>query len=86
LCWKQVDFEGREIQFDRSLWRGDTGEVRVKTTKTGEERIFPMNSGLIALLKDRKPETSDGKALVFPAPKGGFIDSHNLSIAVGGLV
>ncbi|MDX2272126.1 MAG: tyrosine-type recombinase/integrase [Cyanobacteriota bacterium] len=77
LSWEQIDFDRREIQFDRSLWRGDAGEVRVKTTKTEEERVFPMNPTLVALLKDRQPEKLDCKALVFPAPKGGFIDSHN---------
>jgi integrase len=77
LCWEQIDFERRKIQFDRSLWRGDAGEVRVKTTKTEEERIFLMNPTLATLLKERKPEEADNKALVFPAPKGGYIDSHN---------
>jgi integrase len=53
----------------------DTG-IRGET-KTGKARTFPCNPTLQAFLQSIKPEKISGEELVFPAPRGGVIDSHN---------
>ncbi|MBW4477654.1 MAG: XamI family restriction endonuclease [Tolypothrix brevis GSE-NOS-MK-07-07A] len=47
--------------------------------KTQKKRSFPVNPKLAALLRSIKPEDATGETKVFPAPKGGWIDAHNLA-------
>jgi integrase len=52
---------------------------KVQGTKTGQSRQFPIGEQLAALLNSLSPLLSSrsSDALVFPAPRGGVIDSHN---------
>lgn len=62
-----------------SVWIGETltrNHVR-KTTKTGKDRIFRLNSKVQQMLLNRRPENYDPDGLVFTTPKGSPIDDHN---------
>ena len=67
---RDVDRGGRAVYVRRQLVRG-----QIKPTKTRRSvRAVPLQAVALAAL-DQLPE-SDG-ALLFPAPRGGYIDLHN---------
>jgi integrase len=57
----------------------EAGLVCKKGLKTQKQRSFPVNPKLAALLRSIKPEDGTGESKVFPAPKRGWIDAHNLT-------
>lgn len=48
-----------------------------KATKTGQDRLFPINESLRSLLESQRKEGATGEDLVFPAPGGKEINSIN---------
>lgn len=55
LRWDQVDFESRTM--------------RVIRTKSGKDRLVPLNSSALAVLEERRQKAKG--EIVFPSPKGG---------------
>jgi integrase len=45
--------------------------------KTQDKREFPIGQQLRLLLEEIKPDNYSLESLVFPSPKGGWIDVHN---------
>ncbi len=73
LQWKHIAPDLSAITFCEAVV-----EKRRKDTKTHESRRFPCNDSLRSLLQSIRPEElPDPESLVFPAPKGGYIDAHN---------
>ncbi|MDJ0734889.1 MAG: DUF3596 domain-containing protein [Nostocaceae cyanobacterium] len=79
LQWKHISEDFRTIRFEQAVVESENGLVCKKGLKTQKRRSFPANAKLVALLKSIKPEDTTGEAKVFPAPKGGWIDAHNLT-------
>jgi integrase len=95
LQWKHITDDFRTIRFEQAVVESETGLVCKKGLKTQKRRSFPVNPKLVALLKSIKPEGAMVASLreaaptrtavgiaetkVFPAPKGGWIDAHNLT-------
>jgi integrase len=74
LKWKHVSADCMKIQFKEAR-PSDTGILG--ETKTGKSRMFPCNESLKAFLLSIKPKTAKPDDLVFFAPSGKPIDSHN---------
>jgi|GEM_PF-912512 len=76
LTWKDVDLNRNLIRFSKSLGRSTK---KVKTTKTGEARLFYFgeNSRLKALLLEIKGNSSVD--LVFPGTRNKFIVSTSIN-------
>jgi integrase len=74
LKWKHISADCLKIQFKEAR-PSDTGILG--ETKTGKARTFPCNGSLKAFLLSIKPETVKPDGLVFFAPGGRTIDSHN---------
>lgn len=73
LQWKHLSDDCASVWIGESLTRN---HVR-KTTKTGKDRIFRLNSKVQQMLLNRRPENYDPDSLVFTTPKGNSIDDHN---------
>lgn len=70
LQWKHINTDCTEILFAESY----NANLKIrKTTKTGKSRRFPCNARLRQLLLEIKPDDVNPTAVVFPAPRGGFI-------------
>jgi len=76
LTWKDIDLNRYLIRFSKSLGRSTK---KVKTTKTGEARLFYFgeNSRLKALLLEIKGNS--GSDLVFPGTRNKFIVSTSIN-------
>lgn len=72
LSWDAISEDCSEVWIGRS-W--DAKGKRIKRTKTNEARTVPVSSGIQRMLQRRRIETQFD--MVFPAPKGGYIDRHN---------
>jgi integrase len=72
LRWGHIADDCSTMWIGESLSRG----VR-KTTKTNRARVINLSKRLQELLQQRRPEQPDPDALVFPAKRGGSIDSHD---------
>jgi integrase len=57
LTWEQVSFENRQIIVDRA-WNSKDG---LKSTKSGHDRIVPVNENLLVLLKELKLANEGGQ-------------------------
>jgi integrase len=79
LQWKHVTDDFRTIRFEQAVVESENGLVCKKGLKTQKKRSFPINPKLAGLLQSIKPESVTGEDKVFPAPKGGWIDTHNLN-------
>lgn len=79
LLWKHITDDFRTIRFEQAVVESDNGLVCKKGLKTQKKRSFPVNPKLAALLQSIKLEGVTGEDKVFPAPKGGWIDTHNLN-------
>jgi integrase len=79
LQWKYIADDFRIIKFEQAVVESETGLVCKKGLKTQKKRSFPANPKLAALLQSIKPEGATSETKVFPAPKGGWIDAHNLT-------
>jgi integrase len=72
LKWKHISSDFKLIIFCESV----STQLKIrKAPKTHKARKFPCNAQLQALLHSIKPETIDPEALVFPAKRGGEINS-----------
>jgi integrase len=76
LKWKHISPDNKRIQF-REARPSDTGVLG--ETKTGKVRTFPCNGSLTTLLESIRPEGVSSETLVFPSPRGDYMDSHNFS-------
>jgi integrase len=74
LKWKHISADYLKIQFKEAR-PSDTGILG--ETKTGKARTFPCNESLKTFLLFIKPKTAKPDDLVFFAPSGKSIDSHN---------
>lgn len=76
LTWGDLSPDFTSVSINKSLSRR---ELR-NTTKNNKPRQVSLPGGTVEMLRDRyqtkKPKPTD---LIFPAPKGGAIDSHDFS-------
>ncbi len=79
LQWKYITSDFRTIRFEQAVVESENGLICKKGLKTQKKRSFPVNPKLAALLQSIKLEGVTGEDKVFPAPKGGWIDAHNLN-------
>lgn len=74
LKWKHVSHDFKTILFCESV----SSQLKIrKDTKTHKARKVPCNAQLQELLKSIKPENADPESLVFPAKRGGEINSRH---------
>jgi integrase len=75
LTWSDVSENFDRVTISKAVSRGHLRD----TTKTGESRTILLTPAVIQILKTRskrfRPYLSD--VLVFPAPKGGFLNDNN---------
>lgn len=71
LRWEQISPDLDKILFSQAYVLGEN-----KTTKTGKNRYFPINSELLAVLKKIGVEQT---GIVFLSPTGINIDHHNFT-------
>lgn len=71
LKWKHIAEDYSTVWIGESASRGIC-----KTTKTGKARTVTLTPKIAELLAARKPNNVDSEALVFPSPKGKFINDH----------
>ncbi|MBC6430106.1 DUF3596 domain-containing protein [Nostoc sp. HG1] len=77
LKWKHIT--NSMIQFRESVVVSEEGLLLKDGLKTQRKRDFPINSELQGILDEIRPEEDNPESLVFPSPKGKFIDHHNFS-------
>jgi integrase len=77
LRWKHVSNDFQFIQFEEAVTVSLKGLARKEGLKTQERRRFPCNQSLKTLLKSIKPLGAQPDDLVFPSPKGKYVDFHN---------
>lgn len=76
LRWGHITPDCSRIRFEEAV----SSNTRILGwTKTNAPRTFPCNPVLQAFLKEIQPEHATADMLMFPAPKGGYIDSHNVT-------
>jgi integrase len=75
LQWKHIT--DRAIHFEQAVVSGEKGLTLKRGLKTQEKRNFPINGQLRDVLTSIKPEYANADDIVFPGPKGGWIDIHN---------
>jgi integrase len=76
LQWKHVQGDCERIRFEIAI----PSDTRIQgETKTHQIRTFPCNGKLQAFLKSIKPAHVSREARVFPAPRGGMLDTHNFA-------
>lgn len=73
LHWDAVSDDCSEVWF-RQSW--NLRLKQVTPTKTNEIRLVPLSPGIQSMLQELK-RINQGSRLVFPAPKGGYIDRGN---------
>ncbi|MEL6382369.1 MAG: tyrosine-type recombinase/integrase [Cyanobacteria bacterium J06626_18] len=71
LRWRHIADDYSTVWIGESVSRGVC-----KTTKTGKDRTVTLTAKVAAMLAARKPKHADPNALVFPAPKGSYINDH----------
>jgi len=77
LQWRHISSDFRIITFEQAVIDGYTGKEVREGLKTQKRRIFPCNDPLKLLLCSIKPEDYNPDDLVFPALKGGFLNTNN---------
>ncbi|MBD2502316.1 site-specific integrase [Anabaena azotica] len=77
LKWKHITTS--VVQFRESVVVSEDGLVMKEGLKTQIKRDFPINSELLEILDEIRPEEAVPEALMFTSPKGKFIDHHNFS-------
>lgn len=78
---EDVDWESRTISVTRTASAGVRGELVIGPTKGRRIRLVPLADPLIPVVR----EASEGKGRhdwLFPGPRGGIINSQNLSRAL----
>jgi integrase len=69
LTWGDFDWETDSVSINKS-WDGQA----VKSTKTRKVRVVPVVASLRSLLRSHRPEDWQPDQLVFPAPRGGYVN------------
>jgi integrase len=77
LQWKHISTDFKQITFEQVMIGTDRGRQVRQGLKTQEQRRFPSNTSLVALLQSIKPKDAQPESLVFPSPEGGHIDLNN---------
>jgi len=77
LRWKNIT--SGVIQFRNSVVVSENGLTEKEGLKTQKKRDFPITPEVKAILDEVKPEVVDPESLIFPSPKGKFIDQTNFS-------
>jgi integrase len=86
LQWKHIGKGLATIRFEQALTDTEEGLGIVAGLKTQERRTFPCNEQLQQVLQTQRQLAISNKAdssqdlredLIFPSPKGGFINFHN---------
>ena len=77
LQWKHTSADFKQITFEQVMIGTDRGKQVRQGLKTQEQRRFPSNTSLVALLQSIKPKDAQPESLVFPSPEGGYIDLKN---------
>ena len=75
LQWKHINKS--KILFERVVVDSVDGLIVRQGLKTQEKREFPISIQLQDLLESIKPDECTSDSLIFPSPKGGWIDIHN---------
>lgn len=75
LQWKHIS--SSKILFEQSVVNSVNGLVLKKGLKTQDKREFPIGQQLRLLLEEIKSDDCAPESLVFPSPKGTWIDVHN---------
>lgn len=74
LKWKHIHGNCEKIRFEEAI----PSDTRIRgETKTHSIRTFPCNKSLQAFLQSIKSEKASRDNFVFPAPRGGVLDTHN---------
>ena len=76
LTWEDITVDESGKTFIRVNKAYSKGELQ--GTKTNERRDFPCNAQLTKFLSSL-PQTLNSRNLVFPSPKGNYIDQHNFA-------
>ncbi len=77
LKWKHIT--NNVVQFRETVVVSEDGLVLKEGLKTQRKRDFPITSELQSILDVIRPEIVNPESLVFPSPKGKFIDHHNFA-------
>lgn len=77
LQWKHISHQ--TITFKQAVIYDGKRSVLKDGLKTQKFRKFPVNVQLAELIEISQPKNSNSEDLVFPSPKGKFIDWHNFS-------
>ena len=77
LKWKHIT--NNVVQFRETVVVSEDGLVLKEGLKTQRKRDFPITSELKLILDEIRPEIVNPESLVFPSPKGKFIDHHNFA-------
>lgn len=78
LEWRHIS--SSVIQFEQALVNDRQRKLVVrKGLKTQERRRFPINNQVAQILQSIKPAHCSPNSLVFPSPRGSFIDWHNFT-------
>lgn len=81
LRLSDVDWSGETIAVRRTASPGLTGELVIGPTKGRRVRSVPMPEPLAAIVREAS-ENKGEHDLLFPGPRGGYINSKNLSRAL----
>ena len=77
LQWKHVTSSA--IRFRQAVVQSESGLIVKEGLKTQRKRDFPMTPEVQAIIDDIKLAHSEKETLLFPSPKGKFIDQHNFA-------
>lgn len=79
LQWKHM--MSHAVKFEQAVVVSEEGLVCKEGLKTQAKRLFPINPQLMGILKSVREQavSTDENALVFPSPRGKFIDQHNFA-------
>jgi integrase len=75
LRWQDIDLEAGALRVRRTLYEGHFDEPKTRTSN----RTVPLGPEGVAILRSRKPEATNGEALVFGSQKGTPLCRRNLS-------
>jgi integrase len=76
LRWKHIQGDCERIRFEVAI----PSDTRIEgETKTHKVRTFPCNGRLQEFLRSLKSEKTGRDERVFPAARGGVLDTHNFS-------
>jgi integrase len=74
---KDVNLRTGKIRVERSIIEDNSGRSRESSTKNRRTRTVPFELRLAPALKERLAELDDPDALLFTAPKGGWVSRNN---------